>query len=187
MRGQFFINSIASTVDGSNPCLRKDAGDGCYQAVSLITLNKSIHQVINGQTNKIVCRFCLPYYFRWSSVFKQNRMCLNVIASPFWRGDFIVEKGGLHLSCGNFKRTPNILNIPQYLLHTRNPLTELIQHIHPRNPVAARALKTAAVDHLMKMAFIIRERAEFSAFHPCVINPGRRGYNHECGSDLLGR
>jgi len=41
-----------------------------------------------------------------------------------------------------------------------NALTGLIQHILPRNPVAARALKSAAVDHFIKMASFIGERAE---------------------------
>jgi CheY-like chemotaxis protein len=41
-----------------------------------------------------------------------------------------------------------------------NTLTEFIRHILPRNPVAARALKSAMVDHFIKMAFFIGERAE---------------------------
>jgi len=41
-----------------------------------------------------------------------------------------------------------------------NTLTAFIQHILPINPVAARALKSAVVDHFIKMAFFIGEQAE---------------------------
>jgi len=46
-----------------------------------------------------------------------------------------------------------------------NALTALIQHILPINPVAARAFKSAAVDHLIKMAFFIDERSELPNLH----------------------
>ena len=39
-------------------------------------------------------------------------------------------------------------------------ITMLLRHILPRNPMAAMALQSALVSHLIKMAFFIGERAE---------------------------
>ena len=55
------------------------------------TIEQITHSVMcHLLVSKIVCRFCLPLYCRWSTVFKHIRWWPNMIAQPKMAGRFFL-------------------------------------------------------------------------------------------------